>query len=205
MEDLGKKIRELRKGKGLTQRELANLLGYKLLAISRWERNERRPSLRDLKRLSSIFNVSVNYFFDEESIIRLALMGKVGAGKKALYYDPIKKEREIEIPLFFLPWRLKDKILRNKENYFVLQVSSDSMEPLINEGDFVIVERGRFDSHDIVVVRIGSSEFVVKKLLKKNNQFFLLSYNKRYGVFELNEEAEIIGRVVFLLSFKSFY
>ncbi|MEO0269479.1 MAG: helix-turn-helix transcriptional regulator, partial [candidate division WOR-3 bacterium] len=52
MDIIGKKIRELRENKGLTQKEFASLLGYKLLTVSRWERGERKPSFSDLKKLS---------------------------------------------------------------------------------------------------------------------------------------------------------
>ncbi len=198
MDIIGRKIRELRESCALTQKEFASLLGYKLLTVSRWERGERKPSFSDLKRLSEIFGVSISYFLEENKFLSLPLMGKVGAGKKEIYVDLAEKIKEVEFPLSILPERIKKRILKNKENFFVLEVSSDSMEPLINEGDFVVVEKGECVPGDIVLVRIGSSDYFLKRLIKKGDEFFLVSENKKYGILKPGEETYIIGKVIFV-------
>lgn len=204
MDIIGRKIRELRDSRGLTQRELASLLGYKLLTVSRWERGERKPSFSDLKRLSDIFGISISYFLEEKKFLNLPFMGKVGAGKKEIYFDSSEGIKEFELPLSILHERIKNRILKNKENFFVLEVSSDSMEPLINEGDFVVVEKGECIPGDIIVVRIGSSDYVLKRLIKIGNDFFLVSENKKYGILKPGEETHIVGKVIFVLSLKFF-
>ncbi|MEO0289735.1 MAG: XRE family transcriptional regulator [candidate division WOR-3 bacterium] len=204
MDIIGKKIKELRENKGLTQKEFASLFGYKLLTVSRWERGERRPSFSDLKKLSDIFGISISYFLEEEKFLNLPLMGKVGAGKREIYFDSAERIKEIEFPLSILPERIKKRILKNKEKFFVLEVSSDSMEPLINEGDFVVIERGEYTLGDIVLLRIGSTDYLLKRLIKRKNNFFLISENKKYGILKPDEETHIIGKVIFVLSLKFF-
>lgn len=58
MKRLGEKLHTLRKRKGLTQIELANLLGIGQSHVVRMERGERLPSLDVLAKLMEIFSVS---------------------------------------------------------------------------------------------------------------------------------------------------
>lgn len=55
-----KRLKELRKEHGETQRELAELLGLTDRAIANYETGIREPPLRKLKQLASHFNVSVD-------------------------------------------------------------------------------------------------------------------------------------------------
>ena len=50
----------LRTKKGLSQEELANSLFVTRQAVSRWENGETLPNTETLKRLSMLFNVSIN-------------------------------------------------------------------------------------------------------------------------------------------------
>lgn len=56
----GKIIKELRKEKNLSQRQLAEMIPISRQAVSKWERNERIPDASSLLRLSSIFDVTIN-------------------------------------------------------------------------------------------------------------------------------------------------
>lgn len=57
---LGATIAMLRKEKGLTQLELANLLGVTDKAVSKWERDLSWPDVGTLPRLAEILGVSVD-------------------------------------------------------------------------------------------------------------------------------------------------
>jgi transcriptional regulator with XRE-family HTH domain len=54
------KLAELRKKKGMSQEELGKLLGKTRLCIARWELGIYEPSISDLKKISSIFSVSID-------------------------------------------------------------------------------------------------------------------------------------------------
>lgn len=56
MFDYAKKIKEYRERKFLTQTELANILGVKLVTISRWETGRFEPNMDMKKKLVSLFN-----------------------------------------------------------------------------------------------------------------------------------------------------
>ncbi len=56
-------ITNLRTQMGITQLELALMLDYSDKLISKWERGESAPNAYTLKRLSEIFNVTIDYLF----------------------------------------------------------------------------------------------------------------------------------------------
>jgi transcriptional regulator with XRE-family HTH domain len=63
---LGEKIHQLRKGKGLSQEELASRLTVSRQAVSKWELNESVPDTENVVQLSKIFGVSTDYLLNDE-------------------------------------------------------------------------------------------------------------------------------------------
>ena len=65
--NFGNKIRSLREEKGLTQKELADLLGTSLKTISNYEVKGTRPrTMKNFKKLAEIFDVNINYLLTDE-------------------------------------------------------------------------------------------------------------------------------------------
>ena len=62
MEDIGRKLRTLRKGKKLTQKDVADRLGMVRATISNYEVGRRTPHLSDLKRFAELYGVNLDYF-----------------------------------------------------------------------------------------------------------------------------------------------
>lgn len=62
MEDIGRKLRTLRKGKKLTQSDVANQLGMVRATISNYEVGRRTPHLSDLRRFAEFYGVDLGYF-----------------------------------------------------------------------------------------------------------------------------------------------
>lgn len=59
--EFGKRLRESRKKKGLTQEQLAGLLSLDFNSISRFERGQRNCSLDLLVEISECLNVTTDY------------------------------------------------------------------------------------------------------------------------------------------------
>ena len=55
------RIKQLRKKKGISQSELAELIGVKNNTVSTWERGTRKPDFEALNLLSDYFEVSFEY------------------------------------------------------------------------------------------------------------------------------------------------
>ena len=70
MEDLkpifAENLAALRKKKGWTQLELAEMLNYSDKAVSKWERGESLPDVTILKQISVLFEVTVDYLLTRE-------------------------------------------------------------------------------------------------------------------------------------------
>jgi len=61
----GEKIAMLRKGKGITQEQLAELLGVARQSVSRWEMDLAFPETEKLIRLSKLFSCSIDFLLNE--------------------------------------------------------------------------------------------------------------------------------------------
>ncbi len=64
--DLAKKLVYLRKEKGMTQLKLAETLNLSRQAISRWEVGEATPSTENLKSLSDLYGVPLEYLLNDD-------------------------------------------------------------------------------------------------------------------------------------------
>ena len=58
---LAQRIKELRKARKMTQRQLADILFIDCSAVTKWETRNANPDNQNLKRLAELFNVSVDY------------------------------------------------------------------------------------------------------------------------------------------------
>ena len=61
--EIGHVIAKLREKKGISQKELANILNVSAGAVALWEVNKRCPSLESLVNIADFFNVSMDEFF----------------------------------------------------------------------------------------------------------------------------------------------
>lgn len=74
---LGQKISDLRKQRGMTQDELADVMGVSSQAVSKWENDLSIPDLPILMELSNYFNISLDDLVKErEETVRLVPKGE---------------------------------------------------------------------------------------------------------------------------------
>ena len=66
METVGEKIRNLREEKGLTQPELAKLVGVSNGTVSFWENGENEPKASYVRKLATVFEVTSDYLLGLE-------------------------------------------------------------------------------------------------------------------------------------------
>ena len=73
MSTFGKKLRERREAKGLSQKELAKLLSTSYSVIGKYERDEMLPSIEAAKKIAKLIDTTVGYLLsetDEENILK---------------------------------------------------------------------------------------------------------------------------------------
>ncbi|WP_261505536.1 S24 family peptidase, partial [Campylobacter coli] len=93
-----------------------------------------------------------------------------------------------------------------KKSYDIIKINGDSMEPILSNGDFIIVDRSKnslqtISNADIVIFRKNDDLFC-KKIKKEpfEDYIFLVSENKKYEDKKVDnsefEQCEILGAVV---------
>ena len=70
--EFNEKLQELRKGRGLTQEELAEKLFVSRTAISKWESGRGYPSIDSLKEIARFFSVTIDELICPEEILSAA-------------------------------------------------------------------------------------------------------------------------------------
>lgn len=66
MSIFSERLKELRLEKGLTQIELANMLGISQKSYSHWETQKTEPSFENLVKLADLLDVSLDWLFGRE-------------------------------------------------------------------------------------------------------------------------------------------
>ena len=106
MNDLGTKIKILRKRRDLTQIELAEQLGISRATVSNYETGRRAPHIHELRRISEWLGGSLDYFGSETEDEVFDLLSRANAvftnkelpkeEKERTYKEIMKMYLEIE-------------------------------------------------------------------------------------------------------------
>lgn len=70
--EFNEKLQELRKNKGMTQEELAEVLFVSRTAISKWESGRGYPNIDSLKEISKFFSVTIDELLSGDRLISIA-------------------------------------------------------------------------------------------------------------------------------------
>ena len=104
--DIGRKLKYLRKSKGLTQEDLSLKLGGdpSRSTLSNYEIGRRTPHLKDLQRICAVLNVDLSYFGVENSDTALELLARA---KEVFEDDKVSKETKDKLYMEFMQLYLK--------------------------------------------------------------------------------------------------
>ena len=70
--EFNEKLQELRKQKGFTQEELAELLFVSRTAVSKWESGRGYPNIDSLKAISKLFSVTIDELLSGNELLSIA-------------------------------------------------------------------------------------------------------------------------------------
>ena len=70
--EFNEKLQELRKQKGFTQEELADLLFVSRTAVSKWESGRGYPNIDSLKAISKLFSVTIDELLSGNELLNIA-------------------------------------------------------------------------------------------------------------------------------------
>ena len=94
---------------------------------------------------------------------------------------------------------LNKRLIKHPSATFMVTVKGHSMSGAgIQNGDILIVDRSIKPSHNAIVIAYLDGEFLVKRLILKNNKVFLCSESSDYGPIEITSDRqfEIWGVVI---------
>lgn len=205
---IGKKIKDLRNKKEITQEELGKIIGVTTSMVGMYETGTRNPSYDVLQKIADYFETTTDYLLGRNEFMHVAesvsaysvntntlhpvpILGVIRAGA------PIRAEQNI-IGHEYLP-----EVTIQGGEYFGLRVTGDSMNgSRINEGDVVIVrEQPDVENGEIAVVLVDGENATVKKFYKTDTMVTLMpdSLNKEHQprfIDITKETVKVLGKVV---------
>ena len=89
--NIGNKIRELRKKKGITQEALASVLSVSPQAVSKWESGLTYPDMEMIPVIAGYFEVSLDMLFDYDIREMKVKIEKIEQGARKYFYDDTQR------------------------------------------------------------------------------------------------------------------
>lgn len=211
LREMGEYLKNLREQKGLSTREVYDLSKVSNSYLSLVENGHRRASAVVLKKLAPVYGVDYLDLYVKAGYADLAEYEK-----KSKILTALSSISKIDIPLLGTvkagyDYLAEENIIgtesidnvSDKENYYALQVTGDSMEPLFSDGDIAIVHRqDDFESGNTCIVLINGDEATVKKVVKVEDGIDLIAMNPYYPKKHFSNEemkgipVKVIGKVV---------
>ncbi len=209
--EFGRFLRSLRERARLTQSDIGYRAGVDQTYVSMIETGK-----RDIRHVSAerMLRLLQAYGLTKEDIDHLLKAWSTPKEERTHYTETPQNASEVrpyrlpvveggagspsfedarEFMLFWLP-PMKGK---KETSLFAVKITGNSMEPLLYEGDYAIVDTETPPlTGAIVAVGIPGDGIVVKKLAERNKQLYLESVNPLYEDIPLPEDAKIWGPVI---------
>lgn len=199
----GAKLKKCRKDRSLSQKEFGQKIGVAESTVSLYESNKRFPDADTLKKISALFEVSLDYLLGNAPA-KAAQPKTAGRGVRIPVLGRVVADIPIEAVEEILDYEEITPELAATGEFFALQVKGDSMEPTLRDGDVVIVKKQpTVDSGDIAIVLVNGNDATVKEIKESPSGITLIGHNvavytpKFYSNREIEElPIQIIGKVV---------
>ena len=115
MGTLGERIKTCRQSKGMTQEELAALIGVSKSAVNKYELNKRIPNLLTLEHLTDALGVTPSYLLDEVIQLGSDVLHKAEDGS-VITVSSDTREGKLLICFQGLNTLGQDELIRQAEN-----------------------------------------------------------------------------------------
>ncbi|HJI81655.1 MAG TPA: XRE family transcriptional regulator [Eggerthellaceae bacterium] len=174
---IGDNINALRINKGCSQAKFAKISGVSQSSISAWERGESVPQSHHVQAIIDAF---------PDLIPDDILSEKLGYAKRLILSPYIRKEDVIDIPLFGSiaagkpiemltceeRYALPVSIYDQHKDAFYLKVEGESMNRVLPNGSFALIDPNLREAHDgkVYAVSIDNSDATIKRVHILNNK-----------------------------------
>lgn len=189
MEKIGTRIAELRREKGLSQIEFAQVMGVSLASVCMWEQNKREPRLPLRDALCDYFNVDMNYLTGK-SDIKNAYQSK-GIMIKMYNIEDASLEDEYIVDTMILP-----ELFAVDKNCFAEMIEESNMIKygIANNSVVILKESAALFNKAIQLFELDG-KYCLKKVTLKGNTVYLED-DKEKLVFKNKSDVTPIGKCV---------
>ena len=190
-------LQRLMDERGKTRNDLSYETGIKYPTICEWLNKRKYPRIDKIQLLADYFNVGKTDLIDKRNSItpskgiRIPVLGSVPAGIPLEAIEDIVDYEEIP------------EAMAHRGEYFGLRVNGESMVPVFNNGDTVIIQKqDSADTGDYVVAMINGGEATLKRLKRSEEGIMLIPQNPEFFPATYTNEqildlpVRIIGKVV---------
>lgn len=178
-----KRLREIRKKRNITLKELAEKINVAECTMSQYETLQRQPPLDTVRAIADVLGTTTDKLLGRETsnvepvninknLVKIPIYGKIPAGVPMEMIDESYIDDYVE---------MDSKQLRGSSTYFGLKVKGSSMFPEFRSGDIVIFrQQSHCENGDFCAVSINHTECTFKKVLKKESGITLMPLNPDY-------------------------
>ena len=207
------RLKILRKRKGVSQKEIAEIIGVSNSAYGMYETGARQMNPEILKKLSDYFGVSIDTILGRDDIAD-------NATRQIIVKPEIEFEDEVWIPVVASlncgygasgdPYVVIDKYkvpksykTRYGDGLLLCYATGDSMFPTIRNGDLMLCYPGDiWDDGTIVVITINGTDTVKRIYRAFDGGIDLIPDNRKYKIVhytpeEIDElQIKVLGHVI---------
>ena len=182
--DIGTRIKKLRKQAGLTQDALAQMLGKRKSTICNYETGYTPPSINTLTQLSQIFNTTVESILGETPV-RESTDNRYS---QVDFVSDKKTNNSLYVP---------EQLVGNGK-LFIMQLEDDSLSSSnLHKGDFILLEReAKIDNGDLLAVMIKDTTKVLRYYHLSNGKVTLQASEKTPPEVYAETEVTVLGKAV---------
>lgn len=189
----GEKLKEARKGARYSQEELANKLGVSRSAITKWETDKGMPDISNIKAISQLLNISIDYLLDDGSKLDFTTIRK-----------PIDLSAYTDKKLTaFNKYSIKNKIIF--EEFEGAEICNLQAEEKLTKGERIVDEAITWFTAMLPNIGIfDSGADIAKSINNINNVFYLVNQNDKQYFVLVNDEYMEIKELVDKITEKKF-
>lgn len=200
----------------ISKKNFADAIGVSPGNVSDWfNRENARPSIDALRKISETFNVNLNWLITgegpmynnvsarpHEPLIRIDVEASIAAGPPLeVIVDPDEPKEQLYVPasLLFLP-----------PPYYAFRVEGDSMSPSLEEGDYVILSRDwrEIDIDGRICAFRTADGITLKRIVlqpkQKKGWLFPINHQEYTPVEYTRDTPEIVMIGVLILSIRKY-
>lgn len=201
----------------ITQQEAADKVGVRRQAVARWLNGTSEPEREKVIALSEFLNLPPAYIMfgeegafdsveiDDDTIAIPVLSVEGGCWPSGRENSVVNMVRMLRVAK---EWIISRSAAANLQKLHIINAYGDSMSPLIDEGDFLIVDTSKktIIGDGVYAIQAGEDTFIKRVQKQIDGSILLLSDNPLYKPYEVPPEEmdtlRIIGKCIIVCNAK---